>query len=125
MEGMQGRPRLPRRSRAALLLRAARVVAREGIGTDHGAYHRRLPSRQPGRGSYAIVFGPARGGGRGKAGEIGRNTAALVETIMRERSHPEQGFRAAVGIIRLVKSYGRDRLEAACGRAPGIGGAPS
>jgi hypothetical protein len=44
------------------------------------------------------------------------DTAALVETIMRERSHPEQGFRAAVGIIRLVKSYGGDRLEAACGR---------
>src|SRR3982074_2542667 len=56
-------------------------------------------------------------GSRRKAGEIGRNTAALVETIMRERSHPEQGFRAAVGIIRLAKSYGRDRLEAACGVA--------
>src|ERR1700736_2434324 len=58
---------------------------------------------------------------RRQAGEIGRNAAALVETIMRERSHPEQGFRAAVGIIRLVKSYGRDRLEAACGRALEIG----
>jgi len=41
---------------------------------------------------------------RRQAGEIGRNTAALIETILRERSHPEQGFRAAVGIIRLVKS---------------------
>ena len=40
---------------------------------------------------------------------------------MRERAHPEQGFRASVGIIRLVKSYGRDRLEAACGRALEIG----
>jgi transposase len=58
---------------------------------------------------------------RRQAGEIGRNTATLIETIMRERSHPEQGFRAAVGIIRLVKSYGRDRLEAACGRALEIG----
>jgi transposase len=52
-----------------------------------------------------------------QAGEIGRNTAALIEIILRERSHPEQGFRAAVGIIRLVKSYGRERLEAACDRA--------
>jgi transposase len=58
---------------------------------------------------------------RRQAGEIGRNTAALIETILRERSHPEQGFRAAVGIIRLVKSYGGDRLEAACGRALEIG----
>jgi len=56
-----------------------------------------------------------------QAGEIGRNTAALVEIIMRERPHPEQGFRASVGIIRLAKSYGRERLEAACGRALEIG----
>ena len=58
---------------------------------------------------------------RRQAGEIGRNTAALVEIIMRERQHPEQGFRASVGIIRLAKSYGRERLEAACGRALEIG----
>jgi len=58
---------------------------------------------------------------RRQAGEIGRNTAALVEIIMRERPHPEQGFRASVGIIRLAKSYGRERLEAACGRALEIG----
>jgi transposase len=58
---------------------------------------------------------------RRQAGEIGRNTAALIEIIMHERSHPEQGFRAAIGIIRLVKSYGRERLEAACDRALAIG----
>jgi transposase len=58
---------------------------------------------------------------RRQAGEIGRNTAALVEIIMRERPHPEQGFRASVGIIRLAKSYGRERLEAACGPALEIG----
>jgi transposase len=58
---------------------------------------------------------------RRQAGEIGRNTAALIEIIMRERTHPEQGFRAAVGIIRLAKSYGHERLEAACARALEIG----
>jgi transposase len=58
---------------------------------------------------------------RRQAGEIGRNTATLIEIIMRERPHPEQGFRASIGIIRLLKSYGRDRLEAACGRALEIG----
>ena len=59
MEAMQGRPRLPRRSRAALLLGAARAVARDGVGTDHGAHRRGLPSRQAGRGAYAIVIEPA------------------------------------------------------------------
>jgi transposase len=58
---------------------------------------------------------------RRKAGEIGRNTSALVEIILRERSHPEQGFRACVGILRLAKTYGRERLEAACARALDIG----
>jgi transposase len=56
-----------------------------------------------------------------QAGEIGRNTSALVEIILRERTHPEQGFRACVGILRLVKTYGRERLEAACSRALEIG----
>jgi transposase len=55
------------------------------------------------------------------AGEIGRNTSALVEIILRERTHPEQGFRACVGILRLTKTYGRERLEAACSRALEIG----
>ena len=50
-----------------------------------------------------------------------RNTSALVEIILRERTHPEQGFRACVGILRLAKTYGRERLEAACSRAIEIG----
>ena len=58
---------------------------------------------------------------RRHAGEIGRNTSALVEIILRERTHPEQGFRACVGILRLAKTYGRERLEAACSRALEIG----
>jgi transposase len=36
---------------------------------------------------------------------------------MRERRHPEQGFRASMGIVRLAKSYGTARLDAACERA--------
>jgi transposase len=57
---------------------------------------------------------------RRQAGEIGRNTSALVEIILRERTHPEQGFRACVGILRLAKTYGRERLEAACSSNTGI-----
>lgn len=34
---------------------------------------------------------------------------------------PEQGFRACLGIVRLVKGFGRDRVEAACSRALDIG----
>lgn len=36
---------------------------------------------------------------------------------MAQRRHPQQAFRAAMGIIRLGKLYGNERLEAACRRA--------
>src|SRR5450631_262239 len=56
-----------------------------------------------------------------QAGETGPKTAALIEIILRERTHPEQGFRASVGILRHAKTFGRARLEAACERALEIG----
>ena len=37
------------------------------------------------------------------------------------KPHPEQGFRACLGILRLEKSYGAQRLEAACHRGNDIG----
>jgi transposase len=48
---------------------------------------------------------------------IGEQTAALVEAILQERRHPEQGYRSCLGILRLGKRYGDARLEAACARA--------
>jgi transposase len=56
-----------------------------------------------------------------EANAIGPHAAALVEVILRERPHPEQGFRSCRGIIALAGSYGRERLEAACERALVIG----
>src|SRR6202023_2941339 len=44
---------------------------------------------------------------------IGPSTAALCELILEQRSHPEQGFRACLGIVRLARPYGAERLEAA------------
>ena len=54
------------------------------------------------------------------AARIGVNAAILVERMMRERPHPEQGYRSAMGIIALARRYERDRLEAACERALAI-----
>jgi transposase len=56
-----------------------------------------------------------------RANEIGPKTSALIEIILRERTHPEQGFRAAIGILRHASNFGIERLEAACGRALDIG----
>jgi transposase len=37
------------------------------------------------------------------------------------KRHPEQGFRACLGIVRLAKPFGAERLEAAAARAIDIG----
>jgi len=58
---------------------------------------------------------------RREALSVGASTAMLCDLILENRRHPEQGFRACLGIVRLVKSYGRERVEAACLRALEIG----
>ncbi len=52
-----------------------------------------------------------------QAAKIGANTAILVERLMRDRPHPEQGYRSAMGVISLARRFDRPRLEAACERA--------
>ena len=49
--------------------------------------------------------------------EAGPDVKALAEKILSERQHPEQGYRACLGIMRLGNRYGRERLELACKRA--------
>jgi transposase len=48
---------------------------------------------------------------------VGPFTAQLVDRILQSKPHPEQGFRSCLGILRLGKTYGTDRLEAAAQRA--------
>jgi transposase len=51
------------------------------------------------------------------AGTIGPKTEELVTAILADRPHPEMGYRSCLGILRLSKSYGNERLEAAAARA--------
>ena len=51
------------------------------------------------------------------ASQSGDHVAEIVEKIMSEKQHPEQGFRASMGVIRLAKRYGNQRLNLACQRA--------
>lgn len=68
------------------------------------AAHRRYAEWTPGRiVRWATQTGPA--------------TAELAAEILRSRPHPEQGFRSCLGILRLGRRYGSERLEAACARA--------
>lgn len=54
---------------------------------------------------------------RERAARIGPATAILIDVILRDRPHPEQGFRSCLGILRLARSYAPERVEAACDRA--------
>jgi transposase len=47
----------------------------------------------------------------------GPATGAFIEALMKSRPHPEQGFRSALGVMRLEKKYGAARLEDACARS--------
>ena len=51
------------------------------------------------------------------AAKIGPQTALLAETLLAQRAYPQQAYRTLLGILRLVKVYGEQRLEAACERA--------
>jgi transposase len=50
---------------------------------------------------------------------VGPSCAKLVEELMTKRPHPQQGFRSALGVLRLAeeKRYGKQRVEKACARA--------
>jgi len=51
------------------------------------------------------------------AAKTGPQCARVVEHILKDKPHPEMGYRSCVGIIRLGKGVGQQRLEAACARA--------
>lgn len=57
---------------------------------------------------------------RDQARRIGPASAILVDLILRDRPHPEQGFRSCLGILQLARNHGAERLEAACERALAI-----
>lgn len=44
---------------------------------------------------------------------IGAYTGKVVESLLKRKAHPEQAYRAVLGLIALQKKYGRERLEKA------------
>ena len=49
--------------------------------------------------------------------QAGPFTKSLAEKILASRLHPQQAFRSCLGLMRLGKIFGSQRLEAACQRA--------
>ena len=51
------------------------------------------------------------------AEKTGPKTAALLVAVMASKAHPQQGFKACLGILRLSKQYPAQRIERAAARA--------
>ena len=51
--------------------------------------------------------------------EIGTSTQMLVSHLLHQKAYPELSYRACLGLLNLSKSYGKERLEAACTIAVG------
>ncbi|HSR54244.1 MAG TPA: IS21 family transposase, partial [Acidobacteriota bacterium] len=55
------------------------------------------------------------------AARTGPATEKLILAVLGSRKHPQQAYRSCLGILRLGKAYGEERLEAACQRALMLG----
>lgn len=49
--------------------------------------------------------------------KIGTSTQQLIQHRLKQKQHPEQSYRACLGLLALSKQYSAMRLEAACKRA--------
>jgi transposase len=86
----------------------ARSLQRGGFTTD--------PAHRPKSHQRHLDWAPSRlMSWAGK--EVGPQCEQVVARLLESKPHPEQGYRASLGIMRLRRQYGNERLEAACRRA--------
>src|SRR5690606_30668933 len=52
-----------------------------------------------------------------QAAALGANVLACVTELFIDSDYPETAYKRAMGIIQLSRSYGKERLDAACNRA--------
>ena len=95
-----------------LFHKGARITSHPRSYVSHK--HTTMPEHMPSAHRRYAEWTPARM--LAAAEKIGPATVALFEAIMKAKRHPEQGFRACLGIVGLVKGYGAERVEAASQR---------
>jgi len=97
--------------------KGARVAAH--VRSHLRGKHTTLPEHMPRAHRKHMKWTPGRLLNWGQ--NIGTGTRAVVQWQLENRPHPEQGYRACLGLLNLSKTYGEQRLEAACRRALAIG----
>ena len=81
--------------------------------------HTTLKEHMPLEHRYAMDWTPSRL--LEWATKIGSETKEQVKSLINSRRHPEQSYRAILGLLNLSKQYGSSRLEAACKKANELG----
>lgn len=51
---------------------------------------------------------------------IGEATHQIVRHLLNSKPHPEMGYRSCLGLMHLLRAFGKERLEAACIRAAAL-----
>lgn len=101
-------------ARVVEVLHKNQRVASHERSLKPGTY-RTDPAHMPRAHQEALAWPPSRL--MSWADTIGENVGKLVREILESRRHPEQGYRPCLGILRLSRVYGNDRLERASHRA--------
>lgn len=109
-----------RRLEVRLTARVVEIFERDRRVASHArsfapGRHTTTPEHMPPAHRAYVAWTPERI--RRWVGRCGPQAERLAEEILASREHPQQGFRACLGLIRLGQSYGPERLEAACERA--------
>ncbi|MEO8755175.1 MAG: IS21 family transposase [Casimicrobiaceae bacterium] len=91
-------------SHARAQQRGAHTTVAEHMPAAHRAHREWTPARML---HWADSIGPA--------------TRTLVTYLLETKPHPEQGYRACLGLLALARKYGDARLEAGCARAIALG----
>lgn len=94
--------------RGARVALHARSHQRGGFTTD--------PAHRPKSHQAHLEWTPSRLVGWSSQ-EVGPLCGQAVARLLESKPHPEQGYRACLGIMRLSRRYGAERLESACQRA--------
>jgi hypothetical protein len=100
-----------------VLFRSQRVTSH--VRSYQRGAHTTLPEHMPKSHRAHAEWSPKRLIQWGES--IGASTGAIVEHLLRSKPHPEQGYRACLGLLALGRQYGEPRLESASALALRLG----
>lgn len=55
------------------------------------------------------------------ANDVGPNALEFISHLLKQYQHPEHAYRACLGVLNLARTFGNNRLDAACLRAVRLG----